>query len=52
MFYRYYVISTTTGADHLYYYRSTYPKSKDLYSNLYHGCEDIISREDTAGVLE
>ena len=52
MFYRYYVISTTTGADYLYYYRSTYNDKQDLYPHFNHGCDGIIVRNDTTGILE
>jgi len=51
MYYRYYVFSTTTGADHILYYRSTANTSKDLYPSLYNK-HLFITRKDTAGVLE
>jgi hypothetical protein len=52
MYYRYYVFSTTTGADHIYYYRSTYSKLTTLYPKRPWVPSDLIVRTDTCGVLE
>ena len=49
MFYRFYAISITTGADYLYYYRSTRNKDPRLHKN---GRSNLLSRQDTCGVLE
>jgi len=52
MYYRYYVFSTTTGADHIFYYRSTYSKRKTLYPYRPWVPSALITRDDTIGVLE
>jgi hypothetical protein len=49
MYYRFYMFSCTTGADYIFYYRSTHTQSKSVYTN---GNTDFITREDTCGVLE
>ncbi len=55
LLYRYYVLSTSTGADHLFYFRSTGNNSDlvSLYPFNVHlkDCNDF-SRKDTRGVLE
>jgi hypothetical protein len=49
MFYRFYAMSTTTGADYLYYYRSTHNKENRLHNK---GSLQLLSRPETCGVLE
>ena len=49
MYYRFYAFSCTTGADYIYYYRSTYNATGRLYPKGYLG---FIQRPDTCGVLE
>ena len=49
MFYRFYAFSVTTGADYIFYYRSTYSTKTSLYEN---GHPHLLERQDTCGVLE
>jgi hypothetical protein len=49
MFYRFYCFSCTTGADYLYYYRSTHNTNGSVYLE---GRLGLLSRPDTCGVLE
>lgn len=54
LFYRYYVFSTNTGCDYIFYYGSTGPsQNRSLYPHI-RGIEGkrLVSREDTLGVLE
>ena len=49
MLYRFYAFSTTTGADYIYYYRSTLNSRKTFYLN---STFEQLERPDTCGVLE
>lgn len=52
LYLRYYVFSTATGADHIFYYRSTHNTSRCLYSKIPGAGRVQFSRADTCGILE
>ena len=52
MYLRYYVFSTATGADHLFYIRSTNNETKTLYAKVEGADTVYFKRVDTCGILE